>query len=169
MPGIASPCKKSGRAARDAQNALRLERSVNRSPSPGLRDKGAVPDDCPKWNRTVTYPCLPPEALRKPLRTIQGGILGYFGVVAQRTECSPAKAEVTGSNPVYPTTVCYNTFMAKVDQKKMKRLKNEEYAKKFRKTHTTAQVDPEKKRKGGKYANWCRITGHPPSCDCVYR
>lgn len=29
-------------------------------------------------------------------------------------------------------------------------------------------VEKPKKQEGGKYANWCRIQGHPASCNCVY-
>lgn len=26
----------------------------------------------------------------------------------------------------------------------------------------------EQKKRGGKYANWCRRHGHPPTCSCEY-
>lgn len=58
--------------------------------------------------------------------------------------------------------------MAKIDQKKEKRERNAEYAKRFRKTKKKASAAPDLKRRGGKYGNWCRIRGHVPQCTCEY-
>jgi hypothetical protein len=53
--------------------------------------------------------------------------------------------------------------MAKINQAAEKRLKNEEYAKKFEKKKEP-QVRGKKEKPKPKFANWCRAKGHPASC-----
>jgi len=55
----------------------------------------------------------------------------------------------------------------KINAKKEKALRNEAYAKQFRK-RTPGRKDRDKKRLGGPWGNWCRIKGHPQNCGCVY-
>lgn len=77
-------------------------------------------------------------------------------VVAQRTEHCPAKAEVDGSNP---SNRMYNKWiMAKRDLKEEKRLKNEEYAKKFRKSFRSRE------RRSLAELNRCGVRGHDNEC-----
>jgi hypothetical protein len=56
--------------------------------------------------------------------------------------------------------------MAKLDLKAQKRIKNEEYARKYQKEKE--QKDPDQKKLGGQYGSWCRIKDHPSSCNCTY-
>jgi len=58
--------------------------------------------------------------------------------------------------------------MAKRDMKKEKRLRNEEYAKKFQKYSDDEDTSEKKKKKGGNFGSWCRTGGHDFTCDCAY-
>jgi hypothetical protein len=53
--------------------------------------------------------------------------------------------------------------MAKINLAAEKRLKNEEYAKKYEKKEEQPRGKKKEKPKP-KYANWCRAKGHPASC-----
>jgi hypothetical protein len=51
--------------------------------------------------------------------------------------------------------------MAKINLRKEKREKNEEYAKRFEKKREPVRKQDKPKPK---FANWCRGKGHPASC-----
>lgn len=53
--------------------------------------------------------------------------------------------------------------MAKINLAEEKRLKNEEYAKRFEKKREPQQRGKKDKPKP-KFANWCRGRNHPASC-----
>lgn len=56
--------------------------------------------------------------------------------------------------------------MAKIRQHLEKVERNKEYAEKFK--DKKKEKEKSKKKKTPTYANWCRIAGHPSSCQCVY-
>ena len=54
----------------------------------------------------------------------------------------------------------------KIDQKEEKRARNEIYADRFKREDD--EDKGKKKKEEALYANWCRVAGHPASCNCVY-
>lgn len=62
--------------------------------------------------------------------------------------------------------------MRKINQAKEKQERNKLYSKRFEKTFDGQQEEKKVERKlkarGGKWGSWCRIEGHPATCDCVY-
>ena len=85
--------------------------------------------------------------------------------VAQRIECGPAKAEVAGSIPAVGAMILL--MARKINAKKEKALRNEAYAKGFRRRGSGKKAT-DKKRIGGPWGGWCRIKGHPQQCGCTY-
>lgn len=82
---------------------------------------------------------------------------------------TPQLGEAPGLLPALQAALGYVPPATVVFLNKQKRAKaeaNQAYAERF---YVKGRKRRRRKRQPARYLNWCRVHGHPPSCQCVYR